>query len=110
MDQNNEDNKGIDLSGALKDSGTGVKFEEYRAPRSFYPGTPKIIQWVIKYSGGLVKDEKQASYVLIGFFVLAVIIFSILVFSGGKEAEIKAPPGQRIIYPENEPPRLQERF
>jgi len=47
---------------------------------------------------------------LIGFFVLAVIIFSILVFSGGKEAEIKAPPGQRIIYPENEPPRLQERF
>ena len=87
MDQNNEDNKEvIDLSDALKDSDTGVKFEgEQRYARSYYPGTPKVIQWVIKYSGGLVKDERQASYVLIGFFILAVIIFSIIVFGNGNE-------------------------
>ena len=37
MDQENKNNEGIDLRGSLKDSGTGVKFEEYRAPRSYYP-------------------------------------------------------------------------
>ena len=111
MDQDDKNKEGIDLSGRLKDSGTGVKFEEYRASRSYYPGTPKIIQWVIKYSGGLVKDEKQASYVLIGFVAVAIIIVLFLVFSGGGgKTEIKAPPGQRIIYPENAPPRLEEHF
>ena len=98
MDQNNEDNKGIDLSGALKDSGTGVKFEEYRAPRSFYPGTPKIIQWVIKYSGGLVKDEKQASYVLIGFFILVIVIFLMFIFGSGSNQPTSGtiPPDQFV--------------
>jgi len=60
MDQDDKNNEKIDLSHALEDSGTGVKFEEYRAPRSYYPGTPKIIQWVIKYSGGACK-RREAS-------------------------------------------------
>jgi len=83
MDQENKNNEGIDLSGSFKDSGTGVKFDEYRTPRSYYPGTPKIIQWVIKYSGGLVKDEKQANYVLIGFVAVAIVIVLFLIFGGG---------------------------
>ena len=85
MDQNNKNNEVVDSSGSLKDSGTGVKFNEYRAPRSHYPGTPKIIQWVIKYSGGLVKDEKQASYILIGFVVLAIIVSLFLFFGRGSD-------------------------
>jgi len=101
MDQNDKNNEGIDLSGSLKDSGTGVKFEEYRAPRSYYPGTPKIIQWVIKYSGGLVKDERQASYVLIGFVAVAVVIVLFLIFGGGRkqqpEKNINSETGQEII-------------
>ena len=45
MDQNNKDNKDIDLSGQFKDSDTGVKLEgEQRYARSYYPGTPKVIQ------------------------------------------------------------------
>ena len=95
MDQNNKNNEGIDLSGSLKDSGTGVKFEEYRTPRSYYPGTPKIIQWVIKYSGGLVKDEKQASYVLIGFVAVAIVIVLFLIFGGSGEQN--TPPVERYI-------------
>jgi hypothetical protein len=111
MNQNNEDNKGIDLSGALDDSSTGVKFEgEQQSARSFYTETPKIIQWVIKYSGGYIKNEKQASYAILGFVALAIIISLFLVFGGGEEARFEAPSGQKIIYPENEPPRLQERF
>ncbi len=89
MDQDN--NKRIDLSGSLKDSGTGVKFEEYRAPRSYYPGTPKIIQWVMKYSGGLVKDKKQAAYVLLGFVAVVIIISLFMLFSGGSNSKPPVP-------------------
>lgn len=110
MDQNNKNNEGIDLSGALKGSGGGAKSREQGVERTFFPGTPKVIQWTIKYSWGLIQNKKQASYVLLGFAALAIVISLFLIFGGGKESEIKAPPGQRIIYPENEPPRLQERF
>jgi len=84
MDQNNEDNKGIDLSHAPDDSSSRIKFEgEQQYTRSYYPETPKIIQWVIKYSGGYIKDEKQASYVLLGFVVLAIITSLFLVWGRG---------------------------
>ena len=83
MDQNNDD-RGIDLSHALGDSSSRIKFEgeEFQRPsQSFQNPTPKIVQWVIKYSGGYVKDEQQANYVLIGFVVVAIIfsLFFILV-------------------------------
>jgi len=83
MDQENKNNEGIDLGGMLKESGQGSDFQKRQG--SYYPFQPKIIQLVIKYSGGLVKTPKQASYVLIGFFILAVIIFSIIVFGNGNE-------------------------
>lgn len=111
MDQNNDD-RGIDLSHALDDSSSRVKFEgeEFQRTRqSFQTPTPKIVEWVMKYSGGFVKDEKQASYVLVGFVAVAVVVVISFLFSGGgSKAKLEAPPGQKIIYPENAPPRLQE--
>ena len=85
MAENDNHNKGIDLSGRFKGSSTGVEFEEYKAPRSYSPGTPKMIQWVIKYSGGLVKDKKQASYVLLGFAAVAIVISLFLIFGGDSD-------------------------
>jgi hypothetical protein len=58
--------------------------------QGFYPETPRLHQWVIKFSGGLVKDEKQANYVLIGFVALAVILSLILVFGGGSRSSRQA--------------------
>ena len=96
MNEDKNDKEGIDLSGAMRDdSGTDVKFEEYRVERPYYRGTPKIIQWVIKYSGGLVKDEKQASYVLIGFVAVAIVIALFLIFSGSGEQN--TPPVEQYI-------------
>ena len=63
----------------------------------YSPGTPKIIQWVIKNSGGLVKNERQASYVLLSFIVLAVIISLFLIFGSRgsrKITETFAPPAE----------------
>jgi len=70
MDQNNEPGKIV------------FEGEEFLRPsQSFQTPTPKIVQWVIRYSGGLVKDEKQANYFLIGFVALAIIISLFLIFS-----------------------------
>ena len=109
MDQENKNDEGIDLSDSLKDSGTGVKFDEYRMPRSYYPGTPKIIQWVIKYSGGLIKNEKQAQYVLIGFVAVAIIISLFLFYNSvTSNRSQKLTPAQQSqlleIMPQDRPP------
>ena len=87
MAENDNRNEGIDLSGRFKNSSTGVQFQnEWRRPAdASYPGAPKIIQWAMKYSGGYVKDEKQASYVLLGFVILAAIIFLMVILGGGSE-------------------------
>ncbi|MBU6431461.1 MAG: hypothetical protein KGJ58_03135, partial [Patescibacteria group bacterium] len=61
--------------------------EEFpRFTRSFQTPTPKIIQWVIKYSGGLIKDGKQASFVLLGFVVAAIIVSMFLFFGSGSSS------------------------
>jgi len=99
-DKNNKEK--IDLSDALKNPDKGVKSQDEQQPTTqvFLPGTPKIIQWTIKYSGGLIKSEKQANYVLIGFVVAAIIISLFLVFGGGDFGKGKGrtpvPPGQNI--------------
>ena len=109
MGQNNGNNNGVDLSGALGSSNTGVKFKDSDWSANKYykePATPKIIRLVIKYSGGLVKDEKQANYVLLGFVALAIIISLFLIFGigrKGKEQESFTPeaeaPAEKVMPP-----------
>ncbi len=84
MDKNNDD-KVMDLSHALDNSGNHIKFgdEKFQRPaRSFQTPTPKIVKYIIKSSSGLIKDEKQANYFLIGF-VVVIIIVSLFLFFGG---------------------------
>ena len=111
MDQNNDD-RGIDLSHALDDSSSRIKFEgeEFRqSARSFQIPTPKIVQWVIKYSGGYVRDEKQANYVLIGFVSVAIIITIFLFYNSVTSSRSqKLTPAQQNklleIMPQDRPP------
>ena len=73
---------------------SGVKFEDtgYQAVKYYREtNTPKIIKLVMKYSGGSIKEENQASYVLIGFVVVAIVI-SLYLFFGGKSTQQKIPP------------------
>lgn len=79
MDENNEPDN--------QDS--GIKFNEWRPQTgSPAPETPKIILWVIKYSGGYIKNEKQASYALLVFAVLAIIISLFLFFGGSNKGPL----------------------
>ncbi|HEY4488330.1 MAG TPA: hypothetical protein VJB97_02340 [Candidatus Paceibacterota bacterium] len=80
MDQNNEPPQ--------------IVFEEesvQRPSQSFQTPAPKIVELVIKYSGGTVKDEKQANYVLIGFVAVTIVIMTVLLFSGGSGSKPAVP-------------------
>ena len=73
MDQNNEV--------------SGIKFEtdSWKAVKYYNEtSTPKVIQWVMKFSGGSIKEERQAEYVLLGFVIIAIAISLFLFFGGHK--------------------------
>ena len=69
--------------------------EELQKPvaRMGQPQSPKMVSWVIRHSGGLVKNEKQASQVLLTF-ALSAIIFSLFVFL--RRADTTRPPAPSI--------------
>ena len=91
MDQGGKNNnEGIDLSRALEGSGTSVmpnKDEKHRVARSYHPGRSKMAQWVIRYSGGLVRNEMQANYVLLTFTVFMVFISVLLIFGESRDVQ-----------------------
>jgi hypothetical protein len=47
----------------------------------YEPSSPGIINWVMKYSGGLIKDEKQAVSVVLCFVAITLLITFVVFFS-----------------------------
>jgi hypothetical protein len=67
----------------------GVQFEEDQwksSLPSFAEEGPWIVRLLIKYSGGTVKDQRTAEYVLLGVVVVAVGI-SLFLFFGMNNIE-----------------------
>lgn len=117
MDENLNLNKNTDIEKALKEfelkseieqtqkppeilkhEVEGVKFEtpSYGAGKFCHGAdTPKMVQLVMKWSGGCL-SQRQAECVLLGFVVVMIGISLFLVFGGGKTvsrpAEIKVIP------------------
>jgi hypothetical protein len=61
----------------------GVKFEvpSYGTEKFSHPiGTSKMVNMIIKYSGGMIKEQKQAEWVLFGFVIVAISISLFLFF------------------------------
>jgi hypothetical protein len=63
---------------------TETEVDKYKAVK-FYEetATPKMVKAVIKYSGGAVKNQRQAEWVLFSFVIVAVGVSLYLVFGGG---------------------------
>ncbi len=62
-----------------------VQFQnEWRPPR-YQPETSRIISWVIKYSGGLIKNEREANRVLLVLIVVIILSTLFMVLSGGSQ-------------------------
>ncbi|MFC1613628.1 hypothetical protein ACFL23_04890 [Patescibacteria group bacterium] len=85
MDNEEKNRSEIDLSHKFSNSSEQGILRENQPKYFFSPGTPKIVRLTVKYSRGLIKNENQANYVLLGFVVVAVIISMFLFFGGSKE-------------------------
>ncbi len=84
----------------------GEQFAQTRTPLT--ASKPTITQWLVRNSDGLLKNEQQAQYVVLGCIVLALIVSGGLLVSRAKsKAVFKAPPGYEVVYPVNAPPRLE---
>ncbi len=80
MGDNTNNKEGIDLSNALDDSDAQFQVEPQQSAQAFDSETPKIFQWVIKHSAGMVNNKRQVKYVILGFIILAIIISFFVVF------------------------------
>jgi hypothetical protein len=77
----------------------GVSFNEdnsykYKAVKLYEEtSTPKMVKMVMKSSGGIIKNQKQAEWILFGFVVVAMGV-SIYLFFGatGNPPQPKIPP------------------
>ncbi len=88
MDQNNEPSKIV------------FESEEFQRPsQSFQTPTPKIVQWVIRYSGGYIKDEKQAQYVLFGVVAVVVVMSIYIAIPSASKGTIDHKPGDELLVP-----------
>ncbi|MFA6077021.1 MAG: hypothetical protein WC735_03020 [Candidatus Paceibacterota bacterium] len=54
---------------------------------------PRMVRLVMKYSGGIIKEQKQAEYVLLGIAVL-MFALSFYFFFGGKSIQPEFTPEQ----------------
>lgn len=65
--------------------GSSVKFSDSNEFSPVYlDDEPKLHQFIMKYSGGLVKDKKQAEVVIIGIIILNIVIALVLFHSGSQ--------------------------
>lgn len=81
MDENMDLNKNIDINQALKEFELKSSVKQIqRTPKdSTTPDVPKMVRLVMGLSGGVIKEQRQAEYVLFGFVIIAIIISLFLV-------------------------------
>ena len=89
-----DESEKINSSGESGGSDSGVQFEEagWGAVKYYKePTSPKVIHWVVKYSGGIIKDSKQANYAVLAFVALAILVSLFLVFGGNGKRVVPLP-------------------
>lgn len=86
MDENIDLTKNTEIDQALKEFEAKSQAEQIqKAPEIAKDSDlPKMVQLIMKWSGGAIKEQRQAEYVLLGFVVVAIGISLFLFFGGGK--------------------------
>jgi hypothetical protein len=72
----------LEIDKALKEFEIKSRTEQIQKTPEVFKNSdlPKMVQLVMKWSGGAIKEQKQAEYVLLGFVVVAISISLFLVF------------------------------
>lgn len=71
-----------------------IEFEnQWERPNEYYGQrkTTKIIELTIRYSGGIIKDERQASYILLIISALIIVVSLFILFRGGSVPNVPPP-------------------
>jgi len=101
--KNQSNKKTIDLSHALDDVGSASQGDRQESRYGFSSKDSRLTRWVIRYSGGFIKDKHQVAYILMGFVVLAVMATLFLLVNSGTEITEK-----NIYNPETAEPDTGE--
>lgn len=70
----------------------------------------KMGQFIIKHSKGVVKDQEVADDILVGFSAVSIFVSLFLLAGIGQGPHIPLPPGAKVVYPQDEPPRIVKPF
>jgi hypothetical protein len=87
MNQENDKND-IDLSKFFEKNISNYSNSKRFSDSYISPAAPKIFHLLIKYSGGLIKNEKQAYYFLLVFIILMFFISFLLIFGNSLNIKI----------------------
>ena len=87
--QNQQAPESSKTSPAPQNEVEGIKFDVpsygYGAMKYYKEtATPKVVKLAMKFSGGMIKNEKQAEYALLVFVILAMAV-SFYLFFGGRD-------------------------
>jgi hypothetical protein len=84
MDGNLDLNKNSEIEEALREFDAKYKTEEMEKIPEISKNSeiPKMVQLIMKWSGGAIKEQRQAEYVLLGFVAVAIGISIYLMFGG----------------------------
>ena len=86
MDENLNLNGNTEIEKALKEFEVKSNSEtgSYKAVKLYdETTTPKMVQLVMKYSGGSIKNQRTAEYVLLGLVILMFALSFFFFFGGG---------------------------
>lgn len=85
MDEEIKIQGNIDINQALKEFEIKASHEQVIKTVAPTPSNelPKVVKLVMKASGGAIKEQKQAEYVLLVFVIIALVISMFLFFGGG---------------------------
>ncbi|MCX6761111.1 MAG: hypothetical protein NTZ84_03365 [Candidatus Nealsonbacteria bacterium] len=92
---NKKNNNVVDFSKDLEYEVIKPKSDQQSPKFYVSPESPQIIKWVIKCFGGIIKNEKQAYYFILGLVAITFIITIFLIFGGTERKspeETFAPP------------------
>ncbi len=90
-----EKTQGGMMKSQVKDTVDVMSSQKIEIPEDV--GTPKMVQRLIKWSGGAIKDQRQAEYILLAFVVIAMGI-SLYLFFGGSGGRRDIDPNLPSIF------------
>ncbi len=114
MEENLDLSRNAEIEDALKEFENKNQTEQTVNPVPVSPGAhspevSKMSSLVIKLSGGLIKDERQAGYVLLIIVFLSVSVSLFLFLSDNKKPDTTiVPPGYTIKRLPDGPPKLEK--